>query len=137
MPAAKAFVDTNVFVYIYSDDEQDKRKQAITQIDKFDRVISTQVLNEFCNVCIRKMRMELPSVANAIGKICLTNALTAINEKSVRKALFIHGKYGYSYYDSLMVASAIESGCEYLLSEDMADGQIIEETLTVKNIFSE
>jgi predicted nucleic acid-binding protein len=137
MPADKAFVDTNVFVYIYSDDEQDKRRQAIAQIDKFDRVISTQVLNEFCNVCIRKMRMELPSVETAVEKICLTNALTAISDKTVRKALFIHGKYDYSYYDSLMVASALESGCEYLLSEDMADGQIIEGTLTVRNIFSE
>jgi predicted nucleic acid-binding protein len=137
MPADKAFIDTNVFVYIYSGDEQGKRKQAVTQIDKFDRVISTQVLNEFCNVCIRKMRMELPSVETAITKICLTNALTAISEKTVRKALFIHGKYGYSYYDSLMVASALESDCKYLLSEDMADGQVIEGTLTVQNIFSE
>jgi predicted nucleic acid-binding protein len=81
--------------------------------------------------------MELPRVETAIEKICLTNALAAISEKTVRKALFIHGKYGYSYYDSLMVASALENGCEYLLSEDMADGQVIEGTLTVRNIFSE
>jgi predicted nucleic acid-binding protein len=137
MPAVKAFVDTNIFVYIYSDDEQDKRRQAVTQIDEFDRVISTQVLNEFCNVCTRKMRMELTNVETAIEKICLTNTLTAISEKTVGKALFIHGKYGYSYYDSLMVASALESDCEYLLSEDMADGQVIEGALTVRNIFSE
>jgi predicted nucleic acid-binding protein len=137
MPVAKAFVDTNVFVYLYSDDEQDKRRQALSQIDRFDRVISMQVLNEFCNVCIRKMRMELSRVETAIEKICLTNALAAISEKTVRKPLFIHGKYGYSYYDSLMVASALENECEYLLSEDMADGQVIEGTLTVRNIFSE
>jgi predicted nucleic acid-binding protein len=137
MPVAKAFVDTNIFVYIYSNDEQDKRRQAVLQIDKFDRVISTQVLNEFCNVCTRKMRMELPSITTAVEKMCLTNALVAISEKTARKALFIHGKYGYSYYDSLMVASALESGCKYLLSEDMADGQIIEGSLTIRNIFSE
>jgi predicted nucleic acid-binding protein len=137
MPAAKAFVDTNVFVYIYSDDEQDKRRKAVMQIDKFDRVISTQVLNEFCNVCTRKMRMELTNVETAIEKICLTSTLTAVSRKTVRKALFIHGKYGYSYYDSLIVASALESDCEYLLSEDMADGQVIEDALTVRNIFSE
>jgi predicted nucleic acid-binding protein len=137
MPAAKAFVDTNVFVYLYSEDEQDKRGQAISQIDKFDRVISTQVLNEFCNVCIRKMHMELPSIETAIEKICLTNELTAISEKTVKKAISVHGKYGYSYYDSLMIASALESGCEYLLSEDMADGQVIENSLTVRNIFAD
>jgi predicted nucleic acid-binding protein len=137
MPAAKAFVDTNVFVYIYSNDEQDKRKQAIAQIDKFDRIISTQVLNEFCNVCIRKMRMALPNIETAVEKICLTNALAPISGETVTKALFIHGKYAYSYYDSLIVASALENNCEYLLSEDMADGQIIEDTLTIRNIFCE
>jgi predicted nucleic acid-binding protein len=47
MSVAKAFVDTNVFVYLYSDDEQDKRRRALSQIDRFDRIISTQVRGHF------------------------------------------------------------------------------------------
>ena len=39
-------------------------------------------------------------------------------------------------YDSLIVASALNGGCEYLLTEDLADGQVIEDTLTIKNIFT-
>jgi predicted nucleic acid-binding protein len=62
--------------------------------------------------------------------------LADVNERTVKKALFVHGKYGYSYYDSLMIAAVLENGCDYLLSEDMVDGQVIEGTLTVKNIFS-
>jgi predicted nucleic acid-binding protein len=137
MPAAKAFVDTNVFVYIYSEDEQDKRKQAITRINGFDRIISTQVLNEFCNVCIRKMRMNLSHIKAAVGKICQTNRLTVISEGTIEQALFVHGKYAYSYYDSLMIASALENDCKYLLSEDFSDGQVIEDRLTIRNVFSE
>ncbi|MDR2197102.1 MAG: PIN domain-containing protein [Coriobacteriales bacterium] len=135
MPAAKAFVDTNIFVYIYSGDEQDKRRQALSQIGRFDRVVSTQVLNEFCNVCIRKLRMELSSIGAAVEKICRTNELFVISGDTVKQALFIHDKYEYSYYDSLIIASALESGCEYLLSEDMADGQVIEGSLTIRNVF--
>jgi predicted nucleic acid-binding protein len=136
MPVAKAFIDTNIFVYIYSGNEQSKRKQAVSQIDRFDRVVSTQVLNEFCNVCIRKLHMELSCVEAAIEKICRTNELSIISEDTVKQALFVHDKYGYSYYDSLMVASALENDCEYLLSEDLADGQVIENSLTIRNIFS-
>jgi predicted nucleic acid-binding protein len=136
MCAAKAFIDTNVFVYIYSGDEQDKRRQAVEQIDRFDRVISTQVLNEFCSVCIRKLQMALPSLGAAIKKICQTNLVSAVSKATIEQALFIHGKYGYSYYDSLIIASALENCCEYLLSEDLTDGQVIEGSLTVHNIFS-
>jgi predicted nucleic acid-binding protein len=54
----------------------------------------------------------------------------------VVEALTIHEKYGYSYYDSLMVASALKQECQYLFSEDMSDGQVIERSLTIKNIFT-
>jgi predicted nucleic acid-binding protein len=136
MPAVKAFIDTNVFIYIYSEDERDKRKQAIAQIDRFDRIISTQVLNEFCNVCIRKMRMNPLHIKAAVEKICQTNRLTVISENTIEQALFVHGKYGYSYYDSLMIASALKNDCKYLLSEDLSDGQVIEGGLTIWNVFS-
>ena len=50
-------------------------------------------------------------------------------------ALRIHNEYKYSYYDSLMIASALESGCLYLFSEDMADGQVINSRVTIRNVF--
>jgi predicted nucleic acid-binding protein len=58
-----------------------------------------------------------------------------IYEDTIEKALAIHEKYKYPYYDSLIVASALEHECQYLLSEDMADGQVIEGRLTIQNIF--
>jgi len=53
----------------------------------------------------------------------------------IQQALDIHAKYGYSYYDCLMLSSALESQSDYLLTEDMADGQIIEDRLRIVNIF--
>ena len=60
-----------------------------------------------------------------------------VDDYTVIKALEQHEKYGYSYYDSLIISSALESECSYLLSEDMADGQLIEGSLAIKNIFTD
>jgi predicted nucleic acid-binding protein len=53
----------------------------------------------------------------------------------VISALVYHEKYKFSYYDCLMIASALKTECQCLLSEDMADGQLIEGRLIIKNIF--
>ncbi|MCL2426112.1 MAG: PIN domain-containing protein [Oscillospiraceae bacterium] len=134
MSGGKAFIDTNIFVYLYSDTDISKRLSVMQEIDKYERFISTQVLNEFSNVCIRKLKLPLADVRNAITEICNTCNLVIIDDNTVMDALQHHEKYGYSYYDSLIIATALESGCEYLLSEDMSDGQIIEDALTIKNI---
>ena len=131
----KAFLDTNLFVYLYSDTDISKKKQIIQAINQYERFVSTQVLNEFCNVCIRKLKLPIVSVREAIAEIQNTCNMIIVDDATVITALGYHEKYGYSYFDCLMLASAIESGCSYLLSEDMADGQKIESKLTIINIF--
>jgi predicted nucleic acid-binding protein len=137
MSDAKAFLDTNLLVYLYSDTDTSKRKQVVQTINRYERFVSTQVLNEFCNVCIRKLKLPISDVTNAINEICKTCNLALIDDRTVAKALENHEKYGYSYYDSLIIASALESDCSFLLSEDMADGHVIDGNLTIKNIFSD
>jgi len=136
MNANRAFLDTNLFVYLYSETDPAKRERAFVAINTFDRVVSTQVLNEFCSVALRKLRHPAQAVKNAVGEICETCCLATIDETIVMKALDVHEKYGYSYYDSLIITSALEQKCRYLLSEDMNDGQVIEGQLTIKNIFT-
>jgi len=134
MNAVNAYLDTNLLVYLYSDTEPEKRKKILETINQYERIVSTQVLNEFCNVCIRKMKVSTSEIVSSIEKICLTCKVVIVQEATVLIALRINKKYGYSYYDSLMIASALESGCTYLFSEDMSDGQVIENRLTIRNI---
>lgn len=136
MNANRAFLDTNLFVYLYSETDTTKRKQVFVAINTFDRVVSTQVLNEFCNVALRKLRHSVLAVKNAVREICETCYLATINETIIMNALNVHEKYGYSYYDSLIITSALEQKCRYLLSEDMNDEQVIDGHLTIKNIFT-
>ena len=136
MSADRAFLDTNIFVYLYSGTESYKCVRISSVINTYHRAISTQVLNEFCNVCIRKMKLPVLFVKNAVEEICETCELLAVDHATIIKALDVQEKYGYAYYDSLMIASALESGCSHLLTEDMADGQVIDGHLTISNIFA-
>ena len=134
MSEAKAFVDTNYIVYLYSDTDVSKKSDILLELDKYERYISAQVMNEFCSVCIRKLKCSLPDVRNAVSEIRNSFNLVMIDDQTVMEALRVHEKYGYSYYDSLIIATALESDCQYLLSEDMSDGQVIENRLTIRNI---
>jgi len=136
MSVDKAFLDTNLFVYLYSDTDIAKKDKAILGINQYERFVSTQVLNEFCNVCLRKLKLPIASVRNAVSEITNICNLIVLDNDTVLTALVYHEKYKYSYYDCLMLASAIESDCQYLLSEDMADNQKIEGKLIIRNIFS-
>ena len=69
-----------------------------------------------------------------ISKVCKIKPITGQN---IYKALDINNKYGYSYYDCLMLASALESNCDIILSEDMSNGQIIENKLKIINPFKD
>jgi predicted nucleic acid-binding protein len=58
-----------------------------------------------------------------------------LGKEDIKQALNIHKKFGCNYYDCLMIVSALNSNCDYLLTEDLADGQIIENKLRIVNIF--
>lgn len=135
MSDVKAFFDSNLLVYLYSEQESEKRQAVINSLNQYMGVISTQVLNEFSNVCIRKLKLQNASVKKAIDKICIMYDVLTIDESHVKEALDLRERYGYSYYDCLIIASALSGGCDYLLTEDLSDGQIIDGKLTIKNIF--
>jgi predicted nucleic acid-binding protein len=132
-----AFIDTNVFIYLYSEDETEKQKISQIAVDKYDCIISTQVLNEFSNVCISKLKKTTEEVELAIEEMIEQCVLLTLEKETIKLALKIHKEFGYNYFDCLMIASALNSDCKYLLTEDLADGQIIYDKLTIVNIYSE
>jgi predicted nucleic acid-binding protein len=129
------FIDTNVFVYLYSEDEQEKQITALDILEQTHCVTSTQVLNEFCSVCLRKLGKSSDEVLLSIEEIVENCELCYIDMAVIQKALTLNKKYGYTYYDCLILASAISTGCKYLYSEDMQHNQIIDEKLRIINPF--
>ena len=131
----KAFIDTNVFVYLNTDTEPDKIEKARSVINRYDCVVSTQVANELCNVLTRKFSIkanEINDIILVMESVCDVAHLTL---ETTKKALDIHDRYGYSYYDSLILSTALDHNCKYVISEDLQEGQIIEGKLTIINPF--
>jgi predicted nucleic acid-binding protein len=129
------FLDSNILVYSYSNSEIQKQEIARQLVAESNSLISTQVLQELCNIVTRKFKFNYEQAATAIKESCQNNSLHINTEDTVLQACQIAGRYGFSFFDSLIVAAALESGCAVLYSEDMQDGQIIEGKLTVKNPF--
>jgi predicted nucleic acid-binding protein len=130
----KAFVDSNVFLYLYSTDEDVKREKAIAALKEHKCVTSTQALNEFCNVCTKKWKLPVEDIEKAVDEICGACMVYPLTPEIIKQALPLYSRYGYSFYDCLMLSAALSSHCNLLLSEDMQDGQTIDGVLTIKNI---
>lgn len=136
MKDRKIFADTNILVYSQRNDDTVKRDIALKLIDDYYITISTQSLNELCSVLLRKYKVEPNEIFKIIYMLSeLSNEIFIVNRLTILSAVKIHEIYKYSYYDSLIIASALECNCNYLLSEDMNDGQIIENKLKIINPF--
>ena len=132
----RSFFDTNVLVYLYSEDEPGKRKIAYSLLLTEEPIITIQVLKEFTNILHKKYFVEWQKIKNAIDEILpfFTFFPTEINE--IKAAISLAEKYRYSFYDSLIIASALEANCKILYSEDMHSNQIIDKKLKIFNPFS-
>ena len=137
MSADKVFLDTNILVYLYSGDDIDKQHKSLIEFNKFERFVSTQVLTEFCSIGYKKLRLSVSDIRDAVSLITAKCGLIVLHDTDLCEALKICARYKYSYYDSLVIYSALEAGCNFLFSEDMHDGQIIEGTLKIRNIYKD
>jgi predicted nucleic acid-binding protein len=134
MSAHKAFIDSNVVLYLLSADEK-KANRAEDVISK-GVIISVQVLNEVANVSRRKLKMswhEIHELLNGLRLVCAVKALTV---ETHLRGLAVAERHGVSIYDAMIIAAALEAGCSILFSEDMQDGLKIDRQLQIRNPFS-
>ena len=129
------FLDTNILVYSYSSTEPEKQTIARKLITDSNSFISTQVLQELTNTVTRKFKFTYQDASNAMNECCQNNNLHINTEKTILEACKIAQSYGFSFYDCLIIAAAIESNCTVLYSEDMNNGQIIDNKLKIVNPF--
>lgn len=130
-----AFLDTTVLLYAAL--QPDARSEAARALLARGGVVSVQVLNEFANVARRKLRRPWPEVTRALAAIrTLCPAPLPLTLATHEAGLRLAEALGYSLYDSLILAAALEGGCDTLYSEDLQDGQVIEDRLVIHNPFA-
>ena len=135
MSATKAFFDTNVLLYLLSADDAktDRAEQTLAE----GGIISVQVLNESASVASRKLNLSYAEIRDFLTTVRAMTPVAPLRVETHESALALAERYGFSFYDSLIVASALLSGCQTLYSEDLQDGQIIEQRLVVRDPFAE
>jgi predicted nucleic acid-binding protein len=127
------FLDTNVLIYTVTGDDR-KKEIAINLLDS-TAVISTQVINECINVMSRKLKFDYSQIRLITGRFMQECQVKILSPRTVSLAIDLAEKYRYTYFDSLLLASALESNCDSLYSEDLQHGQIIEKCLRIINPF--
>jgi predicted nucleic acid-binding protein len=139
--SVESFLDTNLFIYQL--EARDEHKSTIADaiiregVVTGNACISYQVVQEFLNIVLRKAEVPLDvSGARAYVDHVLTPLLrVSASPNLYHRGLDIQDRYHFGFYDSLIVAAALEADCTRLLTEDLKDGQVIE-TLTVTNPFT-
>ena len=128
-----AFLDTNILIYAQG---ADAKSEVARQMILAGGVISVQVLNEFAAVLRRKFGFEWEVIAEAIADVrTALDPVRPIDVVTHTEAVSLARTHGFSFYDSLIVASALEAGCDTLLTEDLQAGRRIE-GLTIVNPFA-
>lgn len=131
MSADRVFFDTNILVYAYDPAAEGKWRTARGIVEKRwatqDAVVSTQVLQEFYWV----VTTRIPTVLSRdTARTLVTDYLkwnVIVNDgQSILNAIDIQERHRYSFWDALIIESAIRGGASLILSEDLHDGQTID-----------
>jgi len=131
----KVFIDTNILVY-FATDKTEKREIIVNKLDECEySFISIQVLNEFNNTCFKKSLLKPDEIEFAVKEYTTMFNIAILNIDTILNALKIKQKYGFSYYDSLIISTALQNDCTILYSEDMQHLQRIDDKLTIINLF--
>ena len=121
------FLDTNVL--IYSIDGKDPAKQVVAREIVVSAVrgggflISAQVLNEFSNIALLKLKLSVEEVRKFVSFFFFF-FVVSLESRWTDAALLLKQRYETQFFDSLLLAAAQENGCDEILTEDLNDGQM-------------
>lgn len=125
---ARNFIDTNILVYAEASDEPAKQQAALALLKQLYEtatgVLSTQVLQEYCNVALKKLKLSAGHIRAQLD-LYEQFEIVQVTPAIIRAGLDLYQTRSLSFYDALIMASAQAAGCNVLLSEDMNTGEII------------
>jgi predicted nucleic acid-binding protein len=130
-----SFFDTNVPVYLLGTDAR-KLARARTVLEP-GGLVSVQVLNEIANVCLRKLKLDWSRLRQFFREINILVDVVPLTRSTHELGLSLAERYRFAVYDAMIVAAALEGGCDTLYSEDMRNGLVVDGRLTIVNPFNE
>ena len=130
----KYFCDTNVCLYALHADTPDKAGKAMSALAT-GPTISTQVLGETVRTMLVKFHFDPEDAKKQVHFLSTRCTVVTLETADYLEAIRVFRDYRLSWWDSLIVATALRAGCSILLSEDMQHGFLIDGKLAVVNPF--
>lgn len=133
------FIDTNVWLYAFIAAQDSAKTHRASQLVRTTPmiVVSTQVVNEVCVNLIKREKFSESQIRDVVNDFHQTYTVVALDQPILFLASTLRERYALSFWDGLVVASALTSGASRLYSEDMQDGLIVNGTLTIVNPFKQ
>ncbi len=130
----RSLFDTNLLVYADAGDEPVKQSLAVELITTHraagTAVLATQVLQEFANVALRKLKLP-PALVRERLRFYARFDLVPTTPSLIEAAINLHVLHGLSFYDALIVEAAVASGCQRVLTEDLQPGAVYDGVVIV------
>lgn len=127
--ATRSFIDTNILVYAEASDEPAKQKAALALLKQLyedaSGVLSTQVLQEYCNIALKKLKLP-PQYVRAQLDLYEQFDVIQVTPAIIRAGLDLHQIRSVAFCDAIVLASAQTAGCSLLFSEDMNTGETVD-----------
>ena len=127
-PGNLSFIDTNILIYAEASDEPAKRQAALALLKQLyesaSGVLSTQVLQEYCNVALKKLKLPAAHIRAQLD-LYEQFEVVQITPALVRAGLDLHQTRSVSFYDAIVLASAATAGCSELFSEYLNAGEMV------------
>ena len=126
---SRSFIDTNILIYAEASDEPAKRQAALALLKQLyesaSGVLSTQVLQEYCNVALKKLKLPAAHIRAQLD-LYEQFEVVQITPALIRAGLDLHQTRSVSFYDAIVLASAATAGCSELFSEDLNAGEMVD-----------
>ncbi|MCL5991680.1 MAG: PIN domain-containing protein [Bacteroidetes bacterium] len=133
--ADKIFVDSNIWLYAFMSEKSVKHYKAITIISNSNVFLNIQVINEVCYNLLKKSNYNNSEISELIYNFNKIYTIFNISIPTLLNATSLRQKYKTSFWDSLILASALENNCNILLTEDISGADFMEKKLKVINPF--
>jgi predicted nucleic acid-binding protein len=134
----RIFIDTNVWVYLFLQDDDEKYKTVERFLSDNNRkaifFITYQIINEVSNTMLRYKYSE-NQIREYIGFLYRICTIQNFNKEIILNASSIRERYSFSFWDSILIGSALFAECNMLVSEDMQNGLTVDKSLLIRNIF--
>jgi len=129
------FIDSNIWLYAFiKGDEAEKSTRAKSLIETQSAIhVSTQVINEVCVNLIKKARFSEQQVQQLIESFYAKYVVVELSKPLLLEASTLRVRYPFSFWDSIVVSSALHADASVLYSEDMQDGLVVENRMSVIN----